>query len=184
MKISWVLCQTLRPDFADPAVIRSVGPAWGSWETWKAYKTDNVVCTDLEQARTLIQRAFHAVANFYVPKDFYATLGRPVGLKLYDGEFKGPAIKNRDDIVALNLTSSTSDIVLLLGFNLSPLSKDADKIERAYEEAYQYNIRGVIRDNPNVQFVLVNYEYDLSKPFTELENLTQDSLESVVELLV
>jgi hypothetical protein len=184
MKTSWVLCQTIRSDFADPAVIRTVGPAWGSWETWKEYKTDNVVCTDLNQAKTLIQRAFHAVANFYVPKDFYATLGRPTGLRLYDGEFKGAAIKNRDDIVALNLTASTSDIVLLLGFKLAPISSTADKLEKTYEEAYQYNIRGIIRDNPSVQFVLVNYEYDLAPVFTELENLTLDSLDSVVELLV
>lgn len=183
MKVSWVLSQTIHHDFADPTVIRSIGPAWGSWQTWKSYKTDNTICTDLSEAKALMQRAFHAVTNFYVPRDFYAELGRPIGLKMFDGQFKGPAHKNKDDVVALNLTAQTSDIVLMLGFNMPPVNT-TDKIEKAIEEAYQLNVRAVIRDNPTVQFVLVNYEHDLAPVFKELENVTQDTLESVVDLLV
>jgi hypothetical protein len=183
MKVSWVISQITPPAFADPELIRSIGPAWGSWHTWKNYKTDNIICTDLTEAKMLMQRAMHAVTNFYIPRDFYSELGRPVGLKMFDGQFKGPAHKNKDDVVALNLTAQTSDIVLMLGFNLAPIETE-DKIEKVIEQAYQMNVRSVIRDNLNVQFVLVEYQHELAKVFTELENLTQDGLQAVIEMLL
>lgn len=182
MKVSWVISQTT-PVLADSELIKSVGPTWGSWHTWKHYKTDNIICTDLTEAKALMQRSMHTVANFYIPRDFYVELGRPAGLKMFDGQFKGPAHKNKDDVVALNLTAQTSDIVLMLGFNLSPIQTD-DKIEKVIEQAYQMNVRSVIRDNLDVQFVLVEYYGESAKVFNELENLTQDSLQAVVEMLL
>lgn len=184
MNVYWVISQITEPGFIDPQVIRNVGPAWGSWKLWRDYKVDNSICTELDEAKDLQTRAFHAVSNLYVPKSYYADLGRPTGLKFFDGEFQGPVNKNRDDIVALNIAAPGADIVLLAGFDLSILPENASKIEAAIENTYQRNVKSVIESNPDVQFVLVNYPHSLSENFKDISNLTQDSLESVIDLLV
>jgi hypothetical protein len=178
MKISWILSEEIKADTLDMSVVREVAPAWGSWKVWQNYKIDNCVCTDIAEAKNLIGKAFHAVCNFYIMEDHYTEVGSPVGAKIYKGYFKNDNIHNKDDIVALNLAVPTSDIVLMSGFNFSPLtSDDTDR------EEYYYNVRELIKTHSNVQFVLVDYEYELASWTEELDNLTQDTIHSVKSLL-
>jgi hypothetical protein len=184
MNVCWVLSQDIPKGFVKYEVLTSVGPIWGPLSKWREYQSDNTVCYDLREAKQMINRAFHAVTHFYVPKDQYIDLGRPVGVRLFEGEFKDNAVANKEDIILMNLVSSSNDIVLMLGFNLSPVSKNLDAIEQRFEKAYRHNIKTIIKDNPNTQFVLVNYEDELAENFEDLDNLTIDTVDSVVDLLI
>ena len=78
MNIQWVLANDL---VLDPTVdivrMKRGGGFWGSWKTWRAYNTDNVICHDLTKAQELIKRAFQATCNFYIPNSAYTALNRP-----------------------------------------------------------------------------------------------------------
>lgn len=184
MKTCWVLSEDILSGTLSPEVLSSVAPSWGPLSSWREYQVDNVICYDLKQAKDMITRAFHAVCNFYVPKNNYIELGRPVGVKLFEGEFKDNVVSNKEDIIAMNLVSSTHDIVLMIGFDLGPVSEELDIIEQRMLKAYRHNIKTIINDNPNTQFVLVNYDNGLAENFKGLENLTVDTVDSVVDLLI
>ena len=183
MKTCWVLAQDIGPGAVDPAALSNVAETWSTVDNWREYQTDNVVCHELKQAINLVRRAFHAVATLYVPREYYTELGRPVGVKLYEGEFKDNAIDNKEDIVMLNLVAPTNDIVLMYGFDLSPVDETADKLEQRFKKAYRHNIATIMKSNPDVQFVLVDYYLEVADNIKGLENLTLDSLDAVLELL-
>ena len=184
MNVCWVLSQDIPTGFVKHEVLTSVGPIWGPLSKWREYQSDNTVCYDLREAKQMINRAFHAVTHFYVPKDQYIDLGRPVGVRLFEGEFKDNAVANKEDIILMNLVASNNDIVLMLGFDLTPVDETLDPVEQRFEKAYIHNIKTIIKDNPNTQFVLVNYDNELAENFEGLENLTIDTVESVVDLLI
>jgi hypothetical protein len=123
MKISWVLSDRVELDpTVDIDKLKNIGAFWGSWRTWRAYQTDNVLCNDFNKADELLKRAFHAVCNLYIPNTHYATLNRPTGVKLYEGKFLHD-VDHQEEIVALHLAASVTDIVLLLGFDFSEQEK-------------------------------------------------------------
>jgi len=186
MNVCWVLSQDIPEGFVSREVLTSVGPIWGPLSKWREYQSDNTVCYDLREAKKMINRAFHAVTHFYVPKNQYIDLGRPVGVRLFEGEFKDNAVANKEDIILMNLVASNNDIVLMLGFDLTPVDEELNPVEQRYQKAYRHNIKTIISENSNTQFVLVNYgkKTKLAKNFTDLENLTRDSIESVVDLLI
>jgi len=183
MKVSWVLSEDIAPGIIEQTVLKEIAPSWGSFTTWNDYKTDNCISNDPAKISELIHRAFHAVCNFYIPKSLYASLGRPVGIKLFDGGFKDPTITNKDDIIALHLAASTSDIILLTGFNLIDLIELDDKA-RDIKRGLYLEICDVIRTYSKIQFVLVNYTPSLDDLFKDLPNLTMDTVDSVKQLLV
>jgi hypothetical protein len=178
MKVSWVISQDIPDNVLDMNVVKEIAPSWGSWTTWKKYKTDNCICADVSESRNLIKRAFHVVCNFYISQDSYTTVGSPLGVKLYNGRFGPTGLVNKDDIVALNLAAPNNNIVLMSGFNLSPNTIDN------HREEYYYNVKSVIESHPNTQFVLVDYTHELGKWIREVDNLTLDTIESVKSLLV
>jgi hypothetical protein len=46
-RISWVLSDDIDLDpTQDIDALKLVGPLWGSWRTWRACQTDNVICHD------------------------------------------------------------------------------------------------------------------------------------------
>jgi hypothetical protein len=183
MKTCWVLSQDTPSGAADPKVFSTVAESWSNVETWREYQTDNVVCHNMETAVNLIRRAFHAIVNLYVPRANYQDLGRPVGVKLYEGEFNDNAVDNKEDIIMMNLASPNSDIVLMYGFDLSPVETDTDPLEQRFKKAYRHNIATIVKSNPETQFVLVDYNLELADNIKGLENLTLDSLDAVLELL-
>lgn len=161
--------------------IKKIGPSWGSWRTWRDCGTDNVICHDLGRAKALIGRAFQAVCNFYVPRQCYQDLGRPLGVKLYDGQFDLD-LDHMEDIVAMHLTSQCSDLVLLAGFVLC-LKPTDDAFLTHKLVNYHGLVRSVIANNPMVQWVVVDHVPDLDEAYRSLENLSCDTMDNVLQLL-
>lgn len=183
MRINWCFASTLNFDATvDIEKYKSIGPSWGSWKTWRGCGTDNVICNDMQKSKELINRAFQAVCNFYVPKKFYTDLNRPVGVKLYDGDFNKEC-DEIEDIIAMHLAGSQSDIVLLVGYNFNIPDNFDDKLARHKMTNYHGLIRSIINSNQTVQWVLVDYSGELNKAYQNLTNLTCDSMDNVLKLL-
>ena len=183
MKVCWVISEDIPKGFIDPKIIKDTAPAWGSWKTWKEYKIDNCVCTSTSEVKSLIGRAFHAVCNFYILQESYIKVGSPVGVKLFNGQFKGSHIANKDDLVTLNLVAAYNDIVLMSGFNFSPILNTDDGATQTARKEYYFNIRELMKTHNSTQFVLVDYVYELASWAKELDNLTMDTIDSVRSLL-
>jgi len=182
MKISWVVAAEHR---IDPVInldeIKSVGPIWGSWQTWRACATDNVICHEQQRCRDLLNRAFQAVCNFYVPRSLYENLSRPLGVRLYDGAFDHD-MDNIEDIIAMHLAAATSDIVLLLGFDLRIPDPVADRLVQHKLTNRHGLMRSAMVTNGSTQWVAVD-TVDLHSSYQTLPNLTCDLLPNVLQLL-
>src|SRR5210317_203534 len=180
MEVSWVLSA----DYADPIVksetIKNIGSTWGSWKTWRSWSTDNVLCADDKKAQDLIKRAFHSVWNFYIPKESYTLLNRPAGVKVFDGNFPDDFPK-QEDVIAMHLCSS-SELVLCLGFDLQEITT-TDPKSKFLSKSYQAAVRSLIKNNPNTQFVFIDHPGELDKSFENLENISCDTYENVLQLL-
>jgi hypothetical protein len=184
MNINWVLADDVVIDpTVDLARIKDTGSFWGSWKTWRAYNTDNVVCHDTKKAGELIKRAFHAACNFYIPNSLYVTLDRPKGVRLYEGDFLGHEVDNKDELVAINLAATVSDIVLLLGFDWSPQEPNSDQLQEVKARNYRGLVLQAIKSNPEVQWVLVDHPKALTTELSDLGNVSTDTLENVLKLL-
>lgn len=176
MNISWVIAEGYQFDpTINVDIIKDIGPIWGSWTTWRGCSTDNVICNNYNKAKELIERDFHKGCNFYLPNKIWQELNRPLGIQSYDGKFEHD-MNRTDDIVALHLASNMFDIVLLIGFDLSPMTSDSDR-------HYYGHVLSVIKQHPNTQWVLVDHPADLDKNFQDLANLTCDNLGNVLQLL-
>lgn len=183
MRVNWAVSRGYN---LDPTVdidrIKSVGPLWGSWQTWRACSTDNVICHSGAKARELLDRAFQAVCNFYVPRSEYEFLQRPIGVKLYEGSYH-QELEDIEDIVALHLCAAVSDIVLLLGYDLGSLPETEDKLARHRMINRHGLIRSAIAGSAQTQWVAIDHPRDLDKAYQTLPNLTCDSMTSVLQLL-
>ena len=183
MNIGWVLADAVVLDpTQDLAQLKNIGSFWGSWRTWRACATDNVICHDMKQADTLLTRQFQTQCNLYIPNDIYASLNRPVGVKLYEGKFIHD-IDRQEEIVAMHLAAGYNNIVLLLGFDLRDQIKNPDKLVENRNQHHRNLIKQVIVSNPNTQWVLVDHPGTIGKSFTSLDNLTKDSMASVINML-
>ena len=183
MRITWVLADetVLSPD-QDIAQLKMIGSTWGSWRTWRAYGTDNVICHDVKKASELLKRAFQAVCNFYLPNEHYALLDRPLGVNLYQGAFVHDVVR-QEEIIALHLAASQSDIVLLLGFDCSEQENSTDLMQEHQAQHYQGLFRQVILDNPEKQWVLIDHDADIRQSLDDLPNLTKDTMSNALTLL-
>jgi hypothetical protein len=159
------------------------GAFWGSWKTWRAYNTDNVICHDMNKAQELIKRAFHATCNFYIPNSAYVSLGRPQGVRLYEGDFMGNNVVNQDEIVAMNLAASISDVVLLLGFDFSETPPLPDKLEDVKATHYRGLVHQAIKSKPDVQWILVDHKNEIRSELASLSNLGKDTFDNVLAIL-
>jgi hypothetical protein len=159
------------------------GAFWGSWKTWRAYNTDNVICHDRVKAQELIKRAFHATCNFYIPNSVYAELDRPHGVRLYEGDFMGHEVERQDELVAMNLAASICDVVLLVGFDWTEKEKKADKFEEVKARNYRGLVTQAIKSTPHVQWILVNHPGELREELAELPNIGTDTFDNVLKIL-
>jgi len=174
MKVCWVISESVPGDQLHPGELKTIAEAWGSWQTHEAHKTENCICSNTSEASTLTKLGFQTSVNLYISEESYLEIGRPPKVKLFGGKFGSDGISNKDDIVALNLTVSQYDLILLLGFDFSPTT-DAGRDE------YYFNVKEIIKANADTQFVLVDYAHDMDD--WELANLTEDTVESVKSLL-
>jgi len=180
MKISWVLSDSVQLDpMQNVDDLKQLGAFWGSWSTWRACATDNVICHDMSRVAELIRRNFHHCCNFYIPNDIYVSLDRPTGVNLYEGKFVHDVIR-QEEIVALHLAASTSDIVLLLGFNLTELSPDPDRLKTHQALHHRNLIRRAIKDYEQTQWVIVDHVAPLDPSLRNLPNLSIDTLQNVL----
>lgn len=183
VKINWVVATDYKLDPAiDADELKNIGPIWGSWKTWRSCATDNVICHDSAKSIELTKRDFQKSCNFYVPESNLQMMGRPPGILVYGGEFL-LEVNNIEDIVALNLASAQSDIVIMMGFDLSTIVETADRLETHKKKNYLGLIRSLISTQPEIQWVLVDYPAEPDKSFKILPNLTCDTFKNVLQLL-
>lgn len=183
MNINWVLADGYVPDpTVDLAVLKSCGSFWGGWKTWRASGTDNVICHDATKAQELLQRSFQFSCNLYIPNSVYLQLDRPQGVNLYEGEFIHDT-HGHDEIISLHLVSGRSDVVLLLGFDVSQDQLPIDQLERHKVQNYRNLTRQTMVSNSQTQWVLVDHAGEIGKDFDQLQNLTRDTLSNVIGML-
>ena len=183
MNISWVLADSATADpTLDMAELKRIGVFWGSWRTWRAWQTDHVICHDQYKANELITRNFQNNCNFYIPNSVYTSLGRPEGVQLYEGAFVHD-IDGQEEIVALHLAASRSDIVLLLGFDFTEPIKIEDRLLEHRAHHYRSLVKQVINDNIQTQWVLVDHPGEIMENWDMLNNLTCDKLSNVLTLM-
>ena len=184
MNIQWVLADNLTLDpTQDINKMKKAGSFWGSWRTWRAYHTDNVICHDMQKAQDLVKRAFHAACNLYIPNSVYSQLGRPPGVRLYEGNFMGHNVDHHDELVAMNLAASICDIVLLIGFDWTDQEPSKDKLQEVKNRNYRGLVLQAIKSTPHVQWILVDHPEPVRKELTDLDNFGSDSFENVLALL-
>jgi hypothetical protein len=183
MKISWVVADGYT---FDPTInlnqVKDIGPVWGSWRTWRSCGTDNVIAHEFKKSQDLLQRAFQAVCNFYVPKHDYQSLGRPMGVKLYDGEYNSQ-VDHVEEVIAMHLAAQSSDIVLMLGFNLVVPENITDKLEQHKIKNYHGLVRSAIAANDTVQWVAVDHTNTPDQAYSTLSNFSCDIMDNVLQLL-
>ena len=182
MNISWVLSDSVELDpTLDITALKKIGALWGSWRTWRACGTDNVICHDQSKAVELINRNFQSYCNFYIPNAVYHNIGRPEGVKLYQGEFVHDVIQ-QEEIVAVHLVATNSEIVLLLGFDLTELIPNADRLKTHQAHHHRNLLRQAIKDNQQVQWVVVDHSNPLDPNLIDLPNVSSDTLQTVLTL--
>lgn len=183
MNISWVLADSAELDpTQELEALKQVGAFWGSWRTWRAYQTDNVICHDQARADDLLKRNFQKNCNFYIPNLAYVALNRPLGVQVYEGDFVHD-LDRREEIIAMHLASSTSDIVLLIGFDFAERPKNPDRLQEHQAQHYRGLVTQVIQDRADVQWVLIDHPGQLHPAMRQLTNLTQDTISGVLGLL-
>jgi hypothetical protein len=183
MNITWVLADNTQLDpTTDIKALKNLGSIWGGWRTWRAYATDNVVCHDIGKAQELVQRNFQTLCNLYVPNSAYVMLGRPTGVKLYEGELE-MELDNKDELVAMNLAATVSDVVLLVGFDWPEQDKNPDKLLEHRAHNYRGVVNHLIQQRSGVQWVLVDPPQTVRPDLSKFDNFSTDSLKSVLKLL-
>ena len=183
MKINWVVADAtvIAPD-VDITAIKNIASIWGSWRTWRGCSTDNVVCNDAGKARELLKRNMQEMCNMYIPESMYAELDRPRSVRLFGGQFTF-AVDNQDELIAIQLVSGQSDIVLLMGFDWTEKPVSSDRLIAHRANNYRKFVVDAVRNNPETQWVLVDHEGDVMPELADFDNLTQDTLQNVMELL-
>jgi hypothetical protein len=183
MRVNWVAADAtvIAPD-VDVTAIKDIASIWGSWRTWRGCSTDNVICNDVGKARELLKRNMNEMCNMYIPDSMYVELDRPKAVRLFGGKFTFE-VDNQDELIAIQLVSTQSDIVLLLGFDWTEKPKSTDRLTEHKATNYRRFVIDAIQNNPDVQWVLVDHEGELMPELANFENLTQDTLENVIELL-
>ena len=89
---------------------------------------------------------------------------------------------HQEEIVAMHLAATTSDIVLLLGFDLSELSPDMDRLTAHRAHHHRAMIHQVIKDSEDKQWVIVDHAQALDPILITSPNIGTDSLSAVLNL--
>ena len=183
MNISWVIADSAELDPTQNIdALKRLGPIWGSWRTWRAYQTDNVICHNQVKAAELVKRDFQQRCNFYIPESVNMALGRPAGVRLYAGDFVHDVIR-QEEIVALHLAATTSDIVLLLGWDLAKLKPNSDRLAANQAQHHRNLFHQAVKDYSQIQWVVVDHLNPLAPNLQELENLVTDTMDTVLTLV-
>jgi hypothetical protein len=182
MRVNWVVADsTIVHPGIDINILKNIASIWGSWKTWRSCSTDNVICSDRGKIQDLLKRNMQTMCNMYIPDSLWVELNRPE-VKLFAGEFKFE-IDNPDELIALQLVSNQSDVVLLLGFDWAEKPVSTDKLIAHRAHNYYRFVKDTVSSNPDVQWVLVDHNSEIMPELAQFENLTVDTLDNVIELL-
>jgi hypothetical protein len=177
MNINWVVANTAHLDpNVNLAQFKEIGSIWGSWQTWSNCQTDNVICHNATKAQQLIENKFPTLCNFYIPNALYIILDNPVGVHTYGGDF-AHEVEQQDEIVAMHLSATVSDVVLLIGFEWHTILDDQLHVN------YRNLVQQAIAQNAQTQWVLIDHPNSLWPELANLANLTKDTLDNVIKQL-
>jgi len=183
MNINWVIADAAELEPTQSVeTLKKLGAFWGSWRVWRAYQIDNVICHDQSKANELLRRQFQTHCNFYIPELVYNSLEQPAGVKIYAGDFVYD-VDRQEEIVALHLAATTSDIVLLLGFDLTKLKPNPDKLLANRAQHYRNLVRTAFTQYSETQWVLVDHQGKLDPLVAECPNVVTDNLATVLDLV-
>ena len=177
MNINWIVTPHYCPQFD----MQQVAPVWGSDTAWHKMPVDNVICYDFDRAFDLISRNAQVRCNLWLPEKHFANLDRPAGINLFGGKFAEQVIYT-EEIVAMHLVASSSDIVLLAGFDLSDSDK-GDEFDDHLHNNYLKNVKRVIAEHADTQWVLLDHKSPKHGLFDSLPNLLGDSSGNVKNTL-
>lgn len=182
-KISWVLSDVAQLDpTQDIDQLKQLGALWGSWRTWRSMQTDNVICHDQIKAQELVKRNFQNSCNLYVPDTVHVSMDRPSGVKVYAGEFVHDVIR-QEELVAMHLAASVSDIVLMLGWDLSELAPDPDLLQGNRARHQRNLVRQAFITYQSTQWVIVDHSGALDPNIAKCENVVTDTLNAVLDMV-
>lgn len=184
MQVKWIFQNDYKIDpVLDLDAMKSAGPFWGSWKTWRSCGTDNVICHDFVKARELINRNFQSQCNFYVPAKHYQALDRPAQVKLYDGDFDRD-LDDIEDVIACHLASAQSEIILLIGFDFSESPLISDRLQNHKYQNRLNLLQSIMKSQSQVQWVIVDHFKPLETRFQNSPNITCDTMANVLQLLI
>jgi hypothetical protein len=180
-KISWVLANSVVLDpTQDIEALKQIGVLWGSWHTWRACQTDNVICHDQVKAAELVRREFQNSCNLYIPDSVHASLDRPEGVQVYAGEFVHDVVR-QEEIVAMHLAATTSDIVIMLGWDLTELTPNTDRLLANRAQHHRNLVQQAFITYDQTQWVVVDHPKTIMKELVDLPNLSTDVMENVLK---
>ena len=176
MIINWVLADNF---IVDPTInvddLKRIGSFWGSWKTYRTGSTDNAICYDAIQSKSLIAGKFHDMCNFYVRQDAFGPADLPKNVRVFGGNFQHD-VENTDEIIAIHLASASADIVLLYGFDWS------EEALAKTSEHYRGLTLNALKSNPDTQYVFVDHTKDIHPKYAELDNVTKDVLANILAI--
>ena len=94
--------------------LKDIGPIWGPAESWRAFKTDNVVSVNYAEATDLVSRGLHTVCNMYVPTPFISKLSRNAALHSVPSYHVYPLSETVMPTL-FSIAAKVADIVLVIG---------------------------------------------------------------------
>jgi hypothetical protein len=181
IKFCWILDQDSIPDLEQAPRMKSLASFWGSWQTWRIWQTDNVICSDFNTAKDLLKRKWQTQCNLYINQNDYNSLGRPIGVKLFSGEFDSDFPK-KEQVISMMLVGNMYDIVFLVGFDLDDRDHN-DEYEKYLWYSYQTAVKRALISHPDTQWILIDSDKKIGKRFQDLSNLTSDKIENVLDFL-
>lgn len=181
-RINWALSDSATLDPTQNIEdFKKIGSLWGSWRTWRACQTDNVICHDMSKVADLIKRNFQTMCNLYIPDSVYTSLGRPEGVKVYAGEFVHDIVR-QEEIVTIHLAASTSDIVLMMGWDFTELKPNQDRLLANQAQHHRNLIRQAFIDYNQIQWVIVDHVDPIDPELAKLDNVIVDNLDAVLSM--
>lgn len=176
MKISVIIAnRAILDPVINPENLQNLGTTWASWHQWHQCHPKNILCHSIEQAKRLVSKNFHSACNFWTHDRSFVD-ERPINVSAYGGDFVHE-IPDPEEIIALWLTSSSSDIIVLVGFDWESLHT-TDSVQLHQRAVRDDLIKQVIGKNEKIQWVIADASVpDLLKDF---KNVTSDTLENML----
>jgi hypothetical protein len=114
-----------------------------------------------------------------MPNSVYTSLNSPDNVRLYEGAFVHD-VERQEEIVAVHLAATTSDIVLLFGFNLTELKPNLDRLLSHKAHHHRNLVQQAFITYNHVQWVVVDHPEAIMKELIGLPNLSTDTMENVL----